>query len=204
MLKKIISNVIAIAVLLFGLGVIVGIGLFVYGIISAFIDDSKDYPGKKEFLVADNKVGIFSGTATFGDSPEALAFANDFSKEMGEMQSAFFTGGSHLNAATAGHFLTFCRITPSQVIVLCHVPDMRGYKDDALEALNKLAWLTAQTEAKTQNVDKNASLVVGLRGFASYGSVWEGKVVGAPTAKGDGPFEVKRIYPYFIPSGEGH
>lgn len=202
MIKKIIANVIVFGIL--G-AIVLWVGLFVFGFIYAIVDDARDFPGKAQFVVENKKITVFDGsTVTFGNSPEALTVAKNFSTQLSEMQSAFFTGGSKLNPATSGHFLTYCRMTPTQVIILCHVPDLRGYKDDVLDALAKLAWITAQSNIKSQNLDGNASLVVGLRGFGSYGSVWEGKVVGEPTAKEDGPYAEKRLYPYFIPSAPSH
>jgi len=172
-------------------------GLFVFGMVQAIQEARKDYPGKAGFNVADEKISLYKSPGTFGNSAEAEEMATEFSQLMQTAQRELFTGGSKLNVATAGHFLTYCQADSTQVVFLCHVPDLRGYKKEVREALADLAWTLAQNIAQEHKRPKSVKLAVGLRGFTAYGPVWEGAVDGLPKEKSDGVLEKVRLYPYF-------
>lgn len=195
-LKKIIANTVVLAL---ALGVVIWVGAFISGIVSAVLEDSKDYPGKALFEKEDHKIDVYGGTDAFGNSPEALAVAGAFSHELQVGCQGVFTGGSKFTPATAGHFLTYCRVTPDAVVILCQVPDLRGYRDDVLDALSTLAWALGQGAVKKANIGGDKTpLVVALRGFGSYGPIMEGTLTGDPTARIDGLMDKKQLYPYFI------
>lgn len=179
-------------------GVVVCLGCLAFGFIKACHEDTKDYPGKAQFEAANQQIFVYKDTSAFGGTIEEKTMAEAFSSQLDAVCRATFSGGSKVNAATGGHFLTYCRSTPNSLVFLCHVPDMRGYRGDAREALTKLAWSIAKTKVRgKQDID----LVVGLRGFGSYGPVLEGKANATePTNKGDGPDEVRRLYSYFAES----
>ncbi len=119
---------------------------------------------------------------------------------MKSMQSALFSGGSGRSFATGGEFLTYIKRTPNAVVVLCHVPELRNYKEEKTRnALAKIAWSAAQSATnKIHGVQPTDTLIVGLRGFGSYGPIWEGQVSGESTTKTDDLDEKKRFYPFFI------
>jgi hypothetical protein len=157
--------------------------------------------GKAEFETANKLIGVSSGDSAFGDSPTSQAAAVRFSKSMKTMQGMMFSGGSGRSLATKGEFLTYVRHTDQAVVVLCHVPELRNYKDASVrESLASLAWLNAQMAAATlPGVKPSHTLIVGLRGFASYGPIWEGPVSGEPVKKTDSGLERKRLHPFFAP-----
>jgi len=204
-LKKILSNCLAFGIGLAVLAVIGWIGLFIFGFVATIFEDSKDYPGKSQFESANKQIDVYDHTVAFGNTPDAVTYATEFSTELQALCGTLFTGGSKFTPATGGHFLTYCRVTPTELVFLCQVPDLRGYRDDVRDALAKVAWVAAQNVATAHKMDHEVSVVVGLRGFGSYGPIWEGKVGGDDaTVKSDGLFEIKKLYPYFIPPEPGH
>jgi hypothetical protein len=195
--KRILTELVGIGVILFACGIVLWLGLFAYGMVKAALDDSKEYPGKTQFTAEASKINVYKDKEAFGNTPQAEEVAALFSTELKELCAISFVGGNKFKPATGGHFLTYCRITPTDVVILCHVPDLRGYQDKTRDLLSKIAWGCAQSALETKKIDSKLNLVVGLRGFGSYGPVMEGKGEGAPTISRDGVEEVKRIYPYF-------
>lgn len=178
----------------------VGIGLVGFMILGFFTADRKDYPGKAEFEKVNRLLGTSSKGVTHGDSEEEKAAAGEFATSMKTLQGTLFTGGSGRSIATKGDFLTYVKRTPNAVVVLCHVPELRNYKDaKTREMLTELAWSSGRAAAKKiPGIKESDTLIVGLRGFASYGPIWEGTVSGEATKKSDGPEEKKRLYPFFV------
>jgi hypothetical protein len=175
----------------------------ILGVLDAMWEDAKDYPGKPLFAKENHKIDVYGGTIAFGNSPQAVAVADEFFHELEAISGVFFTGGSKFTPATAGHFLTYCRVGPKGVVVLCQVPDLRGYEGKARDTLMTLAWSAAQSAALKAKVDPHLPLVVGLRGFGSYGPVMIGQMTGEPTTRNDDIDGRPRLYPYFIDSTPG-
>jgi hypothetical protein len=169
------------------------------GFLSAYLEDSKSYPGKVQFEAEDNKISVYANTAAFGNSTDAIKVAADFSEMLDAECKLIFRGGSTFTPATMGHLLTNCQVMTKGVVILCQVPDMRGYQDDVRDELAKLAWQAAQISAHSLKLPDETPLAVGLRGFGSYGTIWEGKLKGDPVVKSDGLTEKHRLYPYFVP-----
>ncbi len=96
--------------------------------------------------------------------------------------------------------MTYCRHNPDSVAFIVHVPELRNYKDaQAREALATLAWTTANQAAKELRFKaESPAIIVGLRGFGSYGPIWSGKLGGEPEVKTDEIDEVRRLYPFFV------
>ena len=183
----------------------IGRKLVLLGIILAIgycATDHKDYPGKAEFETADTLIGSSKNGIAHGNTDPAKAAAEKFSTQMKAVQSVFFKGGSGINPASGGNFLTYCRQTSDAVVFMVHVPELRNYKSaKTRESLATIAWLTAATAAKdlTFSVEE-PTLHVGLRGFSSYGPIWSGKLRGDAEIKTDDLDEKRRIYPLFAPS----
>lgn len=167
--------------------------------------DRTNYPGRKEFEVADDRINTSSDGVAHGGSEEEKKAAASFSKMMKSMQAAFFTGGSGKSYATGGDFLTYVQRTSNAVIILCHVPELRNYKEASTrESLAKLAWTNGRIAcAELRGLTGSETLIVGLRGFSLYGPIWEGPISGEATKKTDESGDVKRLYPFFAPQTLG-
>lgn len=161
-----------------------------------------DEPGEAEFEAVNGQITTNAKGAAHGDSPEAQAAAGKFAASIKQMQGLFFSGGSGKSLASGGDFVTVVAQRPGAVIVLCHVPELRNYKTkEVRESLAELAWTVAQsTMAKLPGVSPETKLIVGLRGFASYGPIWEGKIEGDAQEKSDDVGGRKRFYPHFATS----
>ena len=176
-----------------------GIAVGVLLLIGHFTEDKTDYPGKKEFEEVNSLINTSSGDVAYGDSEGTKVAASKFASSMKTMQSALFSGGSGRSFATGGNFLTYVKRTPEAVVILCHVPELRNYKDEAREAIAQLAWTTGQAVTSTiPGIKPTDTLIIGLRGFASYGPIWEGTVSGEAAKKTNDLDEKKRLYPFFV------
>jgi hypothetical protein len=193
MLKKIASTLIRKAV---SLATILGVIL----IIGYFASDNKDYPGKTEFEKPNSLITTNSEGTAHGNSEAAKQSAAKFASIIKPLQAALFSGGSGRSFATGGNFVTYCRHNADSVAFIVHVPELRNYKDPKTrESLAMLAWTAANQAAKElQFSAEPPAIIVGLRGFGSYGPIWSGKYGGEPEVKTDDIDEVRRLYPFFV------
>jgi hypothetical protein len=181
-------------------GIIAGVLL----VVGYFATDRKDYPGKAEFEEANKLITTNSKGNAHGNSDSAKKAAAKFASTIKPLQAKLFTGGSGRSFASGGEFVTYCRQNPDSVAFIVHVPELRNYKEQRTrEALGKLAWTTANGAAKALPFSStNPAIIVGLRGFASYGPIWSGKLGGEPEVKTDDLDEKRRLYPFFLPQGQ--
>lgn len=167
--------------------------------------DRKDYPGKREFNEANSLIGTNSKGPAHGNTDNAKKVAAKFSSGIKLLQRAFFKSRG-ISAAAGGEFVTYCRHDPQSVAFIVHVPGLRGYKDaTARDTLATLAWTAAEDAAKELSFSTNSpDIIVGLRGVASYGPIWSGKLGSAAETKTDDIEEVRRLYPFFAHDSESH
>lgn len=165
-------------------------------------EDRTEYPGKADFKKADDLIDTNNAGIAHGNSEDAKQVGTKFATTMKTLQAAFFTGGTKMTLASGGEFVTYCQHNPDSVAIMVHVPGLRKYKDDkAREAIAQLAWSAGNQAAKELKFStETPAIIVGLRGIGSYGPIWSGKLGGEPEIKTDKLAEVRRIYPFFIPS----
>jgi ribosomal protein L7/L12 len=193
MLKQILTKLVGkIVFLAMGVGVLLVIGYLA--------TDHKDYPGKAAFEKANQKITTNTEGAAHGNSEKAKEAAARFASTIKPLQAALFTGGSGRSFASGGDFVTYCQHNADSVAFIVHVPELRNYKDaKARAALAMLAWTAASGAAKNLPFSSTSpAVIVGLRGFASYGPIWSGKLGGEPEAKTDDLDEKRRLYPFFV------
>jgi ribosomal protein L7/L12 len=192
-LTKLIRKIIVLAVV---------VGVFL--VIGYLLTDHKDYPGKAAFEEANKKITTNAEGAAHGNSEIAKAAAAKFALIIKPLQAALFTGGSGRSFASGGDFVTYCQHNAESVAFIVHVPELRNYKDaKAREALAQLAWTASRGAAKDLPFSStNPSVIVGLRGFGSYGPIWSGKLGGEPEVKTDDLDEKRRLYPFFDSQGQ--
>ncbi len=161
------------------------------------LDKEAATPGFKEFEAADKLIGSKSKGEIHGNSDEAKAAADKFSDGMKTMISAAFSGGSKKNLMTGGSFLTYCREDADAIVFLCHVPSLRSYKSEEAKAgLNKIAWTIARSASSKLDPKHTKTLIVGLRGVTSYGSVQQGNT-GDEAPSGPASSDKADLYPFF-------
>lgn len=187
-LKRLLIKLIAVAV-------IVG-GILLFGWIT---EDKNDYPGRTEFEAANAKITTNGQGFAYGNNSQAILIAGNFATGMKTMQALMFSGGSGKSYASGGDFVTYCELGSDKIALITHVPELRNYKDgEALDALVSLAWTCAQEVIKGAKIeDPKTQIIIGLRGFGSYGPVLEGKLGGHVSLRTDGSDEKQRLYAYF-------
>lgn len=159
--------------------------------IGFFNEDRTEYPGKAQFQAVDNLIDLGKSEVAQGDSAQTQASAAVFANAM----QASFKGVSR-----GGEFSTYVKRTPTAVVIICQVPQLRKYKNQKdRDALSEIAWALGRIAAtEIPGVKDTDTLIIGLRGLASYGPIWEGTVGGGATKKTDAGKEVRRLYPYFV------
>jgi hypothetical protein len=142
-------------------------------------------PGYSQFKAANDLIDSKRNGETHGNTEVAKSAAAEFSSGMKAMTEVMFSGGSKKNLMTGGTFLTYCHDGPDTIVFLCHVPSLRNYKsDESREGLNKIAWSVASEAASSLDPSHKKTLMVGLRGVTSYGSIQQGPP-DAPTLVSD-------------------
>lgn len=183
-----------------------GILICIVGLIGYCASDRKDYPGKTQFEVADGKIAFRQKNlpTASGNTEAAQAAAAKFSAATKVLQGVMFKGGSGFSPASGGEFLTYLHHRPDSLVVLVHVPELRNYKDrKTRDALAAMVWNMAGAAAEDLKFGPEpAALLVGLRGFSSYGPIWSGKLGKDADTKTDDPDEKRRIYPFFAERAE--
>lgn len=179
--------------------IILGVALGAILLIGYLATDHKDYPGKSDFEKANEQINTNSRGPAHGNSDAAKEAAARFASAAKRLQEVMFTGGSGHSFASGGEFVTYCQHNSDSVAFMVHVPELRNYKDPKTrEALALLAWRTANTAASGLTfASTNPAVIVGLRGFASYGPIWSGKLGCDPEVKTDDLDEKRRLYPFF-------
>ncbi|WP_009960839.1 hypothetical protein [Verrucomicrobium spinosum] len=169
-------------------------------VIGYFVSDRKDYPGKTEFQEPNSLISTGSDGVAHGNSIPAKRAAEKFASIIKTLHADRFTGGSGGSFLGGADFFTYCRHNPDSIAFIVQVPKLKSYKDaQTRETLAKLAWTAADQAAKELQFSTNSpSVIVGLRGFASYGPIWSGKRGGEPEVKTDEIDEVRRLYPFFV------
>jgi hypothetical protein len=155
---------------------------FVQGIAEARkadVADDNEGGDRSPLSIAESNILSASDGTAHGNSPEAIALAEEFGTLMKKLREALFTEGKSKISITRGEFVTHCELRDGQCCFLVHVPDYRHFNDDAKESLEELAWMAAQrsVQGKLQPGDR---LAVGLKGVLLYGSVQVGTVAAAP------------------------
>lgn len=184
---------------LVSLGCLAWVLLFVFGFLTAMWKDSKDSPGKKQFEAANNQISVYDNQIGYGNSESAKGIATEYSTKLLQDCHDLFKLGSTFNPTTMNNCLSYCRLDDSSVVILCQVPDMRGFRGDVLRLLAKMAWGRAVEVVSERCPGKKLKMAVGLRGFGSFGAVMQGPSDGNPTETSlDEAQTGSQLYPYFI------
>lgn len=158
-------------------------------------------PGYKEFEAAHKLIGSSTKGQTHGNTEAAKEAAQGFSSLMKTMTSMAFTGGSKKNLMTDGEFLTYCHDGGDAIVILCHVPSLRSYKtEETKSALAELAWAAGKAAVEAIDPERKKTLMVGLRGITSYGSIQKGATTEDAKPNKLGTTERSVFYSAFAPA----
>ena len=171
---------------------------------------SSNTPGKAAFTEANRLITRNEGSIAFGNTPEGIAIASDFSRSMKSLQALGFKGGRENGYSASKHeFLTYCDLRPTQCIILVHVPELRRYTAEAKDTLCNLCWMRVQAALRNQKAGTNGmKVVIGVRGIAIYDRVMTGTYVAEATEGNDGlassaRYSEELLYSYFDDAQKG-
>ena len=174
--------------------------------------------GEKEFSRADNQIDSFQGTSAFGNSPEAIKLAQQFSESFKTARALAFTPGFKIEILdhTKGEFITYCELHNEECAFIVHVPQLRKFEENIIESVDarkllaQLAWTTAQGVLKEQSAGKpKMELAVGLRGISQYGPIMLGHYEANARVPKDGLIkylddgaQTHFLWTFFAPEGD--
>ena len=166
--------------------------------------------GRQAFRAANRLIDIRSEGIAHGNTRLARRIARQYAKELRAEENASFKGGkkNRVLSMTGDDFLTYCRISGSQIVFLVHVPQLKRYTRQGRRDLLNLAWMVAidvlykhMTRPETSLKELDYSLAIGLRGAVFYGAVATGKagLASKPTRTHFGLLaHAKTLHPFFV------
>jgi hypothetical protein len=122
-------------------------------------------PTRSAFDAASRRIDVYSDAEAFGNTEEARAMAQRFSRLMKSLDRIAFTGQDDRGPSLSqGHFLTYVELREDSVCFLVHVPKLRAYDGEVRRSLLELAWMTAKEASRDARKGRDLRLGVGLRG----------------------------------------
>jgi acyl carrier protein len=161
-------------------------------------------PGEAEFREANRQIIRNTGSLGFGNNPEAVSLARNYSKGLKVLRQTLFTeGNKDAYSISKGEFLTYCRLNTDSCVFLVHVPELRRFTEEAKKSMSELAWANAQSVLEGRSNSPQATLVVGVRGAVLYESIMIGSPEPGPgkdngiKQRGSGVTDIPLLYPFF-------
>lgn len=159
-------------------------------------------PGEAELWAAESFIRAYEGSEASGNTPEAVAFAEQFSRSLRVSRQFMFTEGKAGSMSLSkGRFLTYCFLREDSAAIVVHVPELRRYADDAKLSLEELAWGLATGYATAHHPDIK-KLALGVKGSLNYSAILTGRVNERDPLKG---IEVRHpttssqvLWPFFL------
>jgi len=162
------------------------VGLFLAGL-RLNSNPSSATSGEAAFREANRQIIANRGTVAFGNNPEAITLARDYSRSLKILRDGFFTeGNKNAYSMAKGEFLTYCQLNGDACVFLVHVPELRRFTRDAKESLTELAWINAQAVLKAGTSPPPSTVAVGVKGAMLYEAILIGDFVPEPQGKSDG------------------
>lgn len=157
--------------------------------------------GEVELDMAEKKI-VAAGFGTgHGNSPAAIALAEQFNKQLLSQRDQLAQEKPTLGIIAEQEFVTWCELRDGRCAFITQV---HRYDDNSFEAkaqLDKLAWKTAQ-EVVRGTVAEGADLAVGLKGEKFWGNILLGKTVAegsSDTGLNTQTEDYELLYSYFSP-----
>ena len=159
-------------------------------------------PGEAELWAAERFIDAYEGSEASGNTPEAVAFAEQFSRSLRvSRQFMFSEGKAGSMSLSKGRFLTYCFLREDSAAIVVHVPELRRYTDDAKLSLEELAWGLATGYAAAHHPDIQ-KLALGVKGALNYSAILTGHVNDKEPLKGiearHPSTSSKALWPFFL------
>jgi len=191
-------------IILFTCAAVVGFFLLC-GLVLAFGSGGKQRtwdanPGKQGFDEVNAQIIGYHGADALGNTADAVQIGAAFSQELSAIRAAAFTAGdAQALSLSSGHFITYCQESGDDLLIICHVPQLRKFTSEAKAALMGYAWKTAQHAVLATHPDHHGKVYVGLRGIALYYEIWVGTAHGAPAQRLPADAGLSAAYALFAP-----
>jgi hypothetical protein len=159
-------------------------------------------PGEAELWSAENFIRAYESSESSGNTPEAVAFADQFSRSLRVSRQFMFTEGkAGSTSISKGRFLTYCFLRDDSVAILVHVPELRRYTDDAKLTLEEFAWGLATSYAASKHPEVK-KIALGVKGPLNYSAIITGFVNDKEPLKGievrHPTTSTKPLWPFFL------
>jgi hypothetical protein len=139
-------------------------------------------PGQTAFDNANRQIISGREGVAFGNTSEARALAQEYSKTLKILRETLFTErNKNAFSIAKGEFLTYCHLDRDHCVFLVHVPELRHFVSDAKGSLADLAWMNAQSIIQTKLVHPPRTLALSVKGVLLYDSILIGDYVSEPT-----------------------
>lgn len=180
---------------------IIGIGTIYY--LASQYEKRPKKPGEAEVWAAEDLIRSYKDKEGFGNTPEAITFAEDFARDLRVSRQMLFTEGKPDAASLSdGRFLTYCSVREDSVALLIHVPELRRYTKDAKLTLEELTW-TLASQAISEKFPEATKMALGIKGALDYSSIVTGSVNKEDPLKGlttrHSLTSTEPFWPYFLP-----
>jgi hypothetical protein len=163
-----------IAVGVVGLMVLAGIASI--WILAARYDKRPKAPGEAELFAAEEFIRANGDSEAAGNTPEAIALATDFARDLRVSRQVLFTEGKAGSASISkGRFLTYCFLRNESAALIVHVPELRRYTDDAKLSMEEYAWTLAATSIASKHPEVKR-MALGVKGVMNYSAIITGTV----------------------------
>lgn len=141
-------------------------------------------PGEAELWAAETFIRNYESSESSGNAPNAVAFADQFSRSLRVSRQFMFTEGKAGSMSLSkGRFLTYCFMREDSAAVLVHVPELRRYTDDAKLTLEEYAWCLATSYVASKHPEVK-KLALGVKGPLDYSAIITGHVNDKEPLKG--------------------
>ena len=143
----------------------------------------------------------------FGNNPEAMALAKNYSQSLKILRNTYITQG-HKTAIglLEGECPTYCQLNDDSCVFLVHIRELRNFTSEAKKFISDAAWINAQSVLQASTNPPPKTVVVGVKGLMLYDSIMIGDyVTSAETnldgikTRGAGIKDMKLFYPFFVP-----
>ena len=127
-------------------------------------------PGEQALIEVERKIATDSQGIAFGNTPRARELANQMATAMGFLDKLAFSQTKSKPKLSGGRYVTWCELRPDRCAFVIHVPEYRRFDAEAKKALEKMAWMTAQSTV-AKELRPGDRLAVGLKGVLL---IWRG------------------------------
>lgn len=158
--------------------------------------------GEAQLDVAEKKIAAADFGTSHGNSPVAIAFAEQFNKLLRARRDELAQEKPSLGIVAEQDFVTWCEVRKGRCAFITQVHRYDDYSFEGKAQLDKLAWKTAQ-EVVRGIVAEDVDLAVGTKGEKFWGNIMLGETVAegsSDTGLNTQTEDYELLYSFFTPT----